>query len=401
MIELRTLEDLGSLDGRIGLLRVDYNVALVDGRVSDDTRIRASLPTLAELRRRGARLVLMSHSGRPSGKPDPTMSLEPVARHLAGILDAPVAFVPCGPNGEPDGEAARILATLAKGGIAMLENLRFSPGEKANDPEFAAALAALGDFYVNDAFGTAHRAHASVVGVAEHFEDRAAGRLLELEIRALSALLDNPRRPFVGIVGGAKIEGKIETLVNLIPRLDALAVGGGMANTFLAAQGFNLAQSLVEHERLDLAHDLIEEAAAKDTDLLLPSDLIVTDDLDTARRVETVAPNAVPEKTMAVDIGPATQAAIAELVSTAGTVFWNGPLGVFEKPPFDAGTLATARALGKCRGWTVIGGGETVAAAHRAGVIASLGHVSTGGGASLEFLAGKQLPGITILRKTR
>lgn len=401
MIELRTLEDLRSLDGRVGLVRVDYNVALVDGRVSDDTRIRASLPTLAELRQRGARLVLMSHCGRPSGKPDPTMSLEPVARHLAGILDAPVAFVACGPNGDPGGEAARIVAALARGGVAMLENLRFSPGEKANDPGFAAALAALGDFYVNDAFGTAHRAHASVVGVAEHFEDRAAGRLLELEIRALSALLDNPRRPFVGIVGGAKIEGKIETLVNLIPRLDALAVGGGMANTFLAAQGFNLAQSLVEHERLDLAHNLIEEAAAQDTDLLLPSDLVVTDDLDASRRVETVAPNAVPEKTMAVDIGPATQAAIGELVSTAGTVFWNGPLGVFEKPPFDAGTLATARALGKCRGWTVIGGGETVAAAHRAGVIDSLGHVSTGGGASLELLAGKQLPGIAILRRSR
>lgn len=395
MIKLRTLDDLEAIDGRTGLIRVDFNVPLAGGRVEDDTRIRAALPTLAELRKRGARLVLMSHCGRPSGKPDPAMSLEPVARHLAGVLDAPVTFVANGLGAE----AAQAVSALGSGGIAMLENLRFSPGEKSNDPAFAAALARLGDFYVNDAFGTAHRAHASVFGVAEQFDNRAAGRLLELEIRALSGLLDAPKRPFVGIVGGAKIEGKIETLVNLIPILDALAVGGGMANTFLAAQGFNLAQSLVEHERLELAHDLIDQAAAQNTDLLLPSDLVVTDDLDLARRIETVAPGAVPDKTMAVDIGPATSAAIAELVSNAGTVFWNGPLGVFEKPPFDAGTLSTARALGACPGWTVIGGGETVAATHRAGVADSIGHVSTGGGASLELLAGKELPGVSVLRK--
>jgi len=393
MSELRTLDSLGTLAGRVALVRVDFNVPLADGRVADDTRIRAALPTLTELRKRGARLVLMSHCGRPKGVPDPALSLEPVARHLAGILDTPVPFA-----SQPTGaETTGTVAALAEGGVAMLENLRFSVGEKSNDPEFSAALAKLGDFYVNDAFGTAHRAHASVVGVAGHFEDRVAGRLLELEIRALSGLLDNPARPFVGIVGGAKIGGKIETLANLLPTLDALAVGGGMANTFLAAQGFNLAMSLVEHERLDLAHDLIEQAEALHTDLLLPPDLVVTDDIDNPHRIETVAPNEVPKRSLAVDIGTAACAAINDLVSTAGTVFWNGPLGVFEKPPFNAGTLSVAQALGRCPGWTVIGGGETVAAARRAGVIDKLGHVSTGGGASLELLAGKQLPGVAVL----
>ncbi len=393
MSRLRTLDDLGTLAGRVALVRVDFNVPLADGRVADDTRIRAALPTLTELRERGARLVLMSHCGRPKGVPDPALSLEPVARRLAGILDAPVAFEPQ----TTGADAARTVTALAKGGIAMLENLRFSAGEKVNDPEFSAALAKLGDFYVNDAFGTAHRAHASVVGVAEHFQDRVAGRLMELEIRALSGLLDSPARPFIGIVGGAKIGGKIETLENLLPTLDALALGGGMANTFLTAQGFNLARSLVEYERLDLAHDLIEEAEASGTDLLLPPDLVVTDDLENPHRIETVAPNEVPERSLAVDIGPAACAAINDLISTAGTVFWNGPLGVFEKPPFNAATLAVAQALGSCPGWTVIGGGETVAAARRAGVIDKLGHVSTGGGASLELLAGKQLPGVAVL----
>lgn len=394
-MKLHTLEDLPTISGRVGLVRVDFNVPLVDGRVADDTRIRAALPTLNELRKQGARLVLMSHCGRPKGQPDPAMSLEPVARHLAGILDLPVPFA----AQSLGASTSSMVKALAPGGILMLENLRFSAGEKSNDPAFAAGLAELGDFYVNDAFGTAHRAHASVLGVAEHFENRAAGRLLELEIQALSDLLASPKRPFVGIVGGAKIGGKIETLVNLIPTLDALAVGGGMANTFLAAQGFNLGQSLVEHERLDLAHDLIEKAEASGTDLLLPPDLVVTDDLDNPGRIETVSPNQVPEKAKAVDVGAATCSAIRDMVSTAGTVFWNGPLGVFEKPPFDAGTLATALALGECPGWTVIGGGETVAAARRAGVTDSLGHVSTGGGASLELLAGKDLPGVSILRK--
>jgi phosphoglycerate kinase len=394
MSKLQTLDDLGSVAGRTALVRVDFNVPLADGRVADDTRIRAALPTLNELREHGARLVLMSHCGRPKGKHDPALSLETVARHLAGILDTPVSFA-----SQPTGaETERLVAKIGDGGVAMLENLRFSTGEKSNDPEFSKALAALGDFYVNDAFGTAHRAHASVVGLAERFENRFAGRLLELEIRALGALLDDPSRPFVGIVGGAKIEGKIETLANLLPTLDALAVGGGMANTFLTAQGFNLAQSLVEHERLDLAHELIDRAEASATDLLLPPDLVITDDLENPRLIETVAPHEVPEKSKAVDIGIATRAAISELISTAGTVFWNGPLGVFEKPPFDAGTLATARALSACPGWTVIGGGETVAAARRAGVIGRLGHVSTGGGSSLELLAGKQLPGVAVLQ---
>ncbi|MFQ5525018.1 MAG: phosphoglycerate kinase [Thermoanaerobaculia bacterium] len=392
MSNLRTLDDLKSVDGRKALVRVDFNVPLSEGRVADDTRIRAALPTLAELRERGAGLILMSHCGRPKGKPDPALSLEPVARHLAGILDEPVHLA------RTSAEAEALAPELADG-VMMLENLRFSPGEKANDGDFADRIAALGDLYVNDAFGTAHRAHASVVGVAMHFEERAAGRLLECEIHALGSLLDKPSRPFVGIVGGAKIEGKIDTLVNLLPRLDALAVGGGMANTFLVAQGFNLALSLVEHERLELAQELLEQAEASETDLLLPADLVVTDDIKSPRTVEAVDPAEVPERSLAVDIGPAARRAIAEVVASAGTVFWNGPLGVFEHPPFDSGTLAVAEALGECPGWTVIGGGETVAAAHRAGVIEQLGHVSTGGGASLELLAGKTLPGVAALEK--
>lgn len=394
MVEYRKLDQLADIAGRTALLRVDFNVPMADGRVADDTRVRAALPTIEELRGRRARVVLMSHRGRPKGRWVPDLSLEPVARHLSGLLDLEV------PLAETLDEARAQVGKLTDGRVMMLENLRFSPGEKTNDPDLAREIASLGDFYVNDAFGTAHRAHASVVGVPEHFELRAAGRLLEREIEVLSRLLDEPPRPFVAIVGGAKIESKIDTLVNLLPRLDALALGGGMANTFLAAQGFNLAQSLVEHERLGVAQSLIEQSDETGTDLLLPSDLVVTDDLDQPRDIRTVEPGDVPRGTKSVDVGPATSEALAEITSTAGTVFWNGPLGVFERPPFDRGSLALAEALAASPAWTVIGGGETVAAAHRAGVLERLGHVSTGGGASLAFLAGKKLPGIQALETT-
>jgi phosphoglycerate kinase len=400
MTQLFTLDDFqpGSLRGRRVFVRVDFNVPLSpEGRVVDATRLEEALPTLRELSDAGGRLLLASHAGRPKGGPDPKYSLRPVSAKLAELLGRPVRFVE-----DCVGEAAeRAAAELAPGEVALLENLRFHAGETKNDPAFAARLAALADVYVDDAFGSAHRAHASVVGIAERVEHKAAGRLMVREVEALSRLLGEPERPFAALLGGAKIEGKIDTLENLLPRLDLLLLGGGMANTFLAAQGLDMAGSLFEADRLDLAREILARAAARGIRVLLPSDLVVTDDLADPKRVETVAADAVPAGTKAVDVGPATRAAYAEAVATARTLFWNGPLGVFEKPPFDAGTREVAQALARCAGFSVIGGGEAVAAAHQAGVTDRIGHVSTGGGASLEFLAGKALPGVVVLEKGR
>ncbi len=395
MRRLLTLEDLdlASLHGQRVLARVEFNVPIADGKVMDDTRLAEALPTIEELAKAGACVVLAGHLGRPKGRPKPEFSLRPAAERLAELSGAPVAFA-----SDCVGEAAEsAVAALAPGGVCLLENLRFHAGEEANDPEFAAALARLADAYVDDAFGASHRAHASVVGVAALVSRKAAGRLLVREVEALSRLLGEPERPFAALVGGAKIEGKIDTLVNLLPRLDRLMVGGGMANTFLAAQGRDLARSLVEEDRLDTAQEILGRAAERGVEVLLPTDLVVTDDLGDPQRIETVPAAEVPAGTMAVDIGPATRAAFAKGVATAGTLFWNGPLGVFEKPPFDAGTREVAQALASCPGYTVLGGGETVAAAHQAGVTDRVSHVSTGGGASLELLAGRTLPGVAAL----
>ena len=397
-LDLLSLDDLNvsDLHGRCCFVRVDFNVPLsAAGEVLDATRLEEALPTLRELTAAGGKLLLASHCGRPKGAPDPKYSLRPVAAKLAELLGRPVRFAE-----DCVGEAAeQAAAALAPGDVALLENLRFHAGETKNDPAFATQLAALAEVYVDDAFGSAHRAHASVVGVPERVSAKAAGRLMEREVRALSRLLGEPERPFAALLGGAKIEDKIETLENLLPRLDVLLLGGGMANTFLAAQGHDLAASLFEADKAAVARDILARAGARGIEVLLPVDVVVTDDLGNPGRVETVPADQIPAGMKAVDVGPATRAAFAGAVARAKTLFWNGPLGVFEKPPFDAGTRALAQALASCPGFSVIGGGETVAAAHQAGVIARIGHVSTGGGAALEFLAGKELPGVAVLAR--
>jgi phosphoglycerate kinase len=398
MAKLLTLDDLdlARLRGRRVLVRVDFNVPLSeDHQVLDATRLEESAPTIRELAAAGAVVVLASHLGRPKGKRDPRYSLRPVVAELGRLLGAGVRFAEdC--VGEP---AEAVIRELAPGGIALLENLRFHAGEEKNDSAFADQLAALAGAYVDDAFGTAHRAHASVVGVPERLERKAAGRLLAREVEALSRLLGAPARPFAALLGGAKIEGKIDTLENLLPRLDLLLLGGGMANTFLAAQGCDLGASLYEPDRLDVARDILARAQARGTEVLLPRDLVVTDDLEHPQRTATVPAASVPAGMKAVDVGPETRRAFTAAIGRARTLFWNGPLGVFEKPPFDAGTREVALALAACPGFSVIGGGETVAAAKQAGVAARVGHVSTGGGAALELLAGKTLPGVAVLEK--
>jgi phosphoglycerate kinase len=401
MTELLTLPDLdlGSLAGRRVFVRVDFNVPLSGaGEVLDTTRLEEALPTLRELAAAGVRLILASHCGRPKGQPDPRYSLRPVALALARLAGQDVAFA-----GDCVGEvAADAAAALPPGRMLLLENLRFHAGETANDPAFAAQLAALADAYVDDAFGSAHRAHASVVGIVELLPRKAAGRLMEREVAALGRLLGEPERPFAVLLGGAKIEGKIDTLANLLPRLDLLLVGGGMANTFLAAQGHDMAASLVEPDRVELARDILRRAGDRGVRVVLPVDLVAvmaTDDLAAPRRIETVPAAQVPAGMKAVDIGPESRRQFAAAIAGARTLFWNGPLGVFERPPFDAGTREVAQALAACDGFSVIGGGETVAAAHQAGVAGRIGHVSTGGGAALEFLAGKTLPGVAVLER--
>ncbi len=375
---------------KTALVRVDFNVPMKDGRVADDTRIRAVLPTLDYLRQHGARVVLVSHLGRPDGKVNPKYTLQPVADRLGELLGSPCPF---GPDcvGQPAASAVR---AIGPGEVVLLENVRFHPEEEANDPAFGAELAKLGDAFVNDAFGTAHRAHASTEGVAHHLP-AVAGMLMEKEIVTMGNALEDPRRPFVAIVGGAKVSSKLAVLENLIDRVDRLLIGGGMANTFLAARGNEVGRSLLEADLVPTARELL----ARGGKISLPSDVIVTTDLKSPDAPTRVAgAQSVAAEDIIADIGSETVAAFRAEIARAGTVLWNGPMGIFEDPRFAAGTVAIARAMADSSAITIVGGGESVQAVEQAGVADRLTHVSTGGGASLEFIEGKVLPGVAALR---
>jgi phosphoglycerate kinase len=375
--------------GKTALVRVDFNVPMQDGRVADDTRIRAALPTLQYLREHGARVVLLSHLGRPDGKPNPKYSLEPVAERLGELLKTACPFgADC--VGPPAEAAVRM---IGPGEVVLLENVRFHPEEEANDPVFSAQLARLGDAFVNDAFGTAHRAHASTEGLA-HYLPAVAGLLMEKEIVVIGQALESPKRPFVAVVGGAKVSSKLAVLRNLIDRVDRLLIGGGMANTFLKAQGLEVGKSLLEPDLVGTARELL----SRGDKILLPRDVIVTTDLkgEAAAREKPVGEVGVDE--MIVDIGPRSAQAFDAEIRAAATVLWNGPMGVFENPRFAAGTLAVARAMAESGAVTIVGGGESVQAVEQAGLADKLTHVSTGGGASLEFIEGKVLPGVAALK---
>ena len=398
----KTIADLpdSGIRGRRALVRVDFNVPLDDsGRVADDTRIRAALPTLNYLRERGARVVILSHLGRPKGKPTPKYSLEPVSRRLAEIVPCDVGFV----ETTDSDEALKATLDLPDGGMVLLENTRFLGGEETNDPRLARALAQLGDFFVNDAFGAAHRAHASTAGVAEHLRPAVAGLLMEKELEYLGGALSNPARPFVAILGGAKISGKIDVIEALLPAVDRMLIGGAMACTFFRAQGVETGKSLVEPDRVDLARQILSRSDRK---LILPSDALVAPAIDRPDDAHAVAREAIPPDEAMFDIGPKSIDDFANAIRSAKTILWNGPMGVFETPPFDAGTRAIAAALADAtdRGaTTIVGGGDSAAAVEEAGLANRMSHVSTGGGASLEFLEGKPLPGVEALddRETR
>ncbi|MEA2781996.1 MAG: phosphoglycerate kinase [Rhodospirillaceae bacterium] len=396
MSNFRTIDDLDVAGKRV-LVRADFNVPMKNGRVTDRTRIERGAATLTELAERGAKVVVLSHFGRPEGKPVAEMSLRPIVEPLSQALGGkPVAFAEdC--VGEP---AKSVVDRLAPGGVALLENLRFHAEEEANDPEFARSLAALGDFYVSDAFSAAHRAHASTEGIARLLPS-AAGRLMQAELQHLHDALSSPKRPVTAIVGGAKVSTKLDLLGNLVAKVDLLVIGGGMANTFLHAQGIGIGKSLAERDMAEKARDILAKAAGRGAEVALPVDAVVAAELKPGVATKTVAIGAVPSDQMILDVGPKTVAELNRRIAGCRTLVWNGPLGAFETPPFEAGTVAVARAAAELTSagklLSVAGGGDTVAALAQAGVVERFSYVSTAGGAFLEWLEGKTLPGVAAL----
>ncbi len=392
---IRSIRDL-DLTGKRVFVRVDFNVPLDGKTVTDDTRIRAAIPTLKLALEKGARVVIASHLGRPKGGPDPKFSMEPAALRLAELMNVEVLLADdCIGDGPK-----KVVQDLRDGQIACLENLRFHPEEEKNDEAFARELAKLADAYVNDAFGAAHRAHASVAALPQQFRDRAAGLLLEAELDSLGRIVGNPERPFVAVLGGAKVSDKIGVIEALLGKVDCLVIGGAMANTFLAAKGVSMGKSLVEEDKLALARTLLTRAEDKKVEVLLPEDVVLAESLDAASGRSSDLAGIGPTE-MALDIGPKSVARYARTLSTARTIFWNGPMGLFEKKPFSAGTFGVAEAMSKLAALgalTVVGGGDSVAAVEDAGLSQLFSHVSTGGGASLELIEGKKLPGVEALR---
>jgi len=392
-MQMKTLRDV-DVTGKRVLVRVDFNVPLQNGEILDDTRITAALPTINYLMERKARIILVTHLGRPKGKVVPEMSVRPLVRHISNILGRRIMFA--SDCGGPDSE--RVVSEMGDGEVVLLENVRFDPGEETNDEDLGNALAKLADIYVDDAFGDAHRAHASTVVVTQYLP-AVAGFLMEKEVNSLSVAIENPARPFAMILGGSKVEDKIPVVENLIDKIDFLLIGGVMGNTFLKAQGYDLGSTKVDEEGLEIAREIIKKAAAQGVELVLPQDLVVADKFAADAEAKVVELDQTPAGWMALDLGPRTIKAFSERLQKAKTIVWNGPLGVYEFDKFAVGTTEVAKAMANTQAKTIVGGGDVVAAIEKAGVADKMYHISTGGGASLEFLSGQSLPGVAALAK--